>query len=120
MFHPTSRPGALRRLVLGLALTLALPVSAVAREPLKISDESPLDQRVLTRPEAILRDAPDANAVKKPPVFSTYYVFARETRDGTEWLELGANRTLRDAQGRSALDWARASGHAEVVAMLTS
>ena len=42
---------------------------------------------------AILRDGPDAEAVKKPPVFTTYYVFAREDRGGTVWLELGADRT---------------------------
>lgn len=79
--------GALAALALGLAAGATL-----ARDPLKIAADSPLDQRVLTRPGAILRDGPDANAVKKPPVFSTYYVFAREDRGGTEWLEIGADR----------------------------
>ena len=77
--------------ILAFALALALPLSAAARDPLKL-DDGPLDQRVLTRPGAVLRDGPDAAAVKKPPVFSTYYVFARETRDGAEWVEIGADR----------------------------
>ena len=102
----TARPARwflpLRRLTLAALLTLALPLPGLAREPLKPAPDSPLDQRILTRPGAILRDGPDAEAVKKPPVFTTYYVFAREDRGGTVWLELGADRT------GAATGWMRA------------
>ena len=88
------RVRAAARLIAGLGLALLLAAGAHAGEPLKLGPDSPLDQRVLTRPGAILRDAPGAEAVKKPPVFSTYYVFAREDRDGTPWLELGADQVF--------------------------
>ncbi|MCB1800387.1 MAG: ankyrin repeat domain-containing protein [Gammaproteobacteria bacterium] len=35
-------------------------------------------------------------------------------------LELQADTSIRDAQGRSAHDWARAAGHADIAAMLAS
>ena len=98
----------LRRMVLAALLALALPLPGLAREPLKLAPDSPLDQRILTRPGAILRDGPDAEAVKKPPVFSTYYVFAREDRGGTVWLELGAERSSEATgwmRAEETVDW---------------
>lgn len=86
----------LYRSVVTLALLFALALPALAREPMKLDSEEPaeriLDRRILTRPGAVLAEAPDGTAIKKPPVFTAYYVFASETRDGTEWLEIGANR----------------------------
>ena len=72
-------------------LLAAVPLAASAREPLKL-DGGVLDLRVLTRPGAVLAEAPDGPALKKPPVFSAWYVFGPEPSAGAEWLEVGADR----------------------------
>jgi hypothetical protein len=65
---------------------------AFARDPIKF-DGTPLDYRVLSRPGAILFDAPDGTAQDAVPTFSTFYVFDRIDHNGEKWLELGPNRT---------------------------
>lgn len=64
---------------------------ALARAPLLVDGTHALHQRVLTRPDAVLTSSPDGQAVRKPPVFSPYYVFARRDMAGISWLELGAD-----------------------------
>lgn len=79
------------RLVLVL-LALLLPLSVQAAEPLKQPGKEQLYQRVLTRPDAVIRADPDATAqpVDQPPPFAVLYVFERRTVGGAEWLAVGA------------------------------
>lgn len=73
-------------------LALLLPLSAAAAEPLKQPGKEQLYQRVLTRPDAVIRAAPDpaADAVDTPSPFAVLYVFERRTVGTTEWLAVGA------------------------------
>ncbi len=73
-------------------LALLLPLGAAAAEPLKQPGKEQLYQRVLTRPDAVIRAAPDAaaKAVDTPPPFAVLYVFERKTVGSAEWLAVGA------------------------------
>lgn len=93
------RPAALARLLLGLAalavVAIAGPAAAQDRAPLLLEGKTSLYQRVLSRPEAVLRASPDgsAEAVVEPvPPFTVYYVYDRRAVDGAEWLEVGVAR----------------------------
>lgn len=80
-------------LLVTISLLAGLPAPALARDPQKL-DNSSLDRRVLSRPGALLRRAPGegSEALRKPPVFSTYYVFDNRTEGGADWLEVGGAR----------------------------
>ncbi len=69
--------------------------SAQDRTPLLLDGKTTLYQRVLTRPEAVVRASPDENAdivVAPVPPFTVYYVYeAEQTGDGSIWLEVGAS-----------------------------
>lgn len=82
--------------ILLLALFPAVPVAAQeARTPLLIEGKTTLYQRVLTRPEAVLRAAPgEGQSVVRDPVppFSVFYVYGEREADGAAWLEVGVGR----------------------------
>jgi serine/threonine-protein kinase PpkA len=80
------------RRLFALALLLLAAVPASALEPLKQAGSEALYQRVLTRPGAEIRAAPEAGAslVEIPPPFAVLYVFARKEAAGTTWLAVGA------------------------------
>lgn len=72
----------------------ALTSPAFARDPLKRTEEgaTALDQRILTRPGALLHKAPGGDAIDRPSVFTSFYVFDRKSEADAEWLEVGAAR----------------------------
>lgn len=96
-----ARPIRLGRLMAGLAMVLAIlvggfgttvPALGQQREPLLIEGRQTLYQRVLSRPQATLREQPDDRArLAEPfiPPFTIYYVFDRRQSGGREWLEVG-------------------------------
>lgn len=95
--------------VLAAALALAPAAwAAQARKPQIMAGKKTLYERVLTRPGAVVVASPGAAAGKPVPAFSQYYVYARKTDAGQEWLEIGSG-----AQGQvngwikaaSALPW---------------
>ena len=75
-------------LVLG-AVQLA---SAAELRPLLMPNKQSLYQRVLTKPGALLFAEPQQGQGKKTTPFNTYYVYARENLNGSNWLQLGVNR----------------------------
>ena len=71
-----------------------MPPAALAqdRQPLLIEGKQTLFQRVLSRPGAVLREAPGSGAaVTTADVlpFTIFYVFGRQDVAGTQWLEVG-------------------------------
>ncbi|SMF66188.1 serine/threonine-protein kinase PpkA [Tistlia consotensis] len=78
-------------LLLLLAVLLADAASALA-DPLLVDETPGLYQRILTRPRAQIVAHVGEPAGTTPDTFSAYYVFARKTVDGTQWLQVGANR----------------------------
>lgn len=86
-------------LALLFALVAAIPATSAvaqdARTPLLIEGKTTLYQRVLTRPEAVLRAAPgEGESVVLDPVapFTVYYVYDEREADGAAWLEVGGAR----------------------------
>ncbi len=78
-----------------LALLIALTcASALAQptHPLLMQGKQALYQRVLSKPGALLFPAPQQGQGSESTPFSAYYVYARESRDGTPWVQLGLNR----------------------------
>lgn len=69
--------------VLGLA-SLTLASTAIAA-PLLVEGKQTVYQRVLTRPGALLADAPGGNAARELAPFEPLYVFER----GDGWLQVG-------------------------------
>ena len=97
-------------LVLGAA---AHPPAAFAqdRQPLLIEGKQTLYQRVLSRPGAVLRAAPDSAATMTADQvlpFTIYYVFDRQDVAGAQWLEVGRAQN-GPAEGwlpaDKAIDW---------------
>ena len=79
-------------IVLWLGLVSALPAAAQQREPLLMEGRQSLYQRVLSRPNAVLRETPDEQARLTEPFiapFTIFYVFDRRMVDGEEWVEVG-------------------------------
>lgn len=82
-------------LVATIALLLgasASPVAAQSWEPLLMEGRETLYQRVLSRPDAELREEPGENARLAEPFvapFTIFYVFDRQTVDGREWVQVG-------------------------------
>jgi hypothetical protein len=94
-------------LTLLLCLLLANSGGAAAaepvRKPLLMPSKQSLYQRVLARPGAALRTAPDPGVSPREVVpFTVFYVYARRQVDGVEWLEVGT-----DSHGRAS-GWAPA------------
>ncbi len=78
-----------------LALLIALTgASAQAQptHPLLMEGKQALYQRVLSKPGARLFTGLQQGEGSDSTPFSAYYVYARESRDGTPWVELGLNR----------------------------
>ena len=92
----TTRLMALWLSALAMALAMLLvggPASAQDREPLLMEGKQTIHQRVLSRPNAIVRVAPEAAALvanDEVPTFTVWYVFNRRIVDGQEWLEIGS------------------------------
>ncbi|MEM9318453.1 MAG: vWA domain-containing protein [Pseudomonadota bacterium] len=86
--------------VLSMAMLVVSMQPGVAqdRRPLIMDETSSVFQRVLTRPEGVLYDAPDGAALQVLPPFQPLYVFGEE--DG--WVEVGP--TTRDVVGWMAAD----------------
>ncbi|MEE2950488.1 MAG: vWA domain-containing protein [Pseudomonadota bacterium] len=81
---------------------------AAARDPMKVEGTTSINQRVLTRPNALLFSAPEETVIDRPSTFSTFYVFDRKDAGGTEWLEVGPNvdgQTTQWIKGEDTVDW---------------
>lgn len=79
----------IRILLISLSL---LAVSLVqAAEPLLMPGKQALYQRVLVVPGGQLSAQPGATGQATTP-FTAYYVYAREQRDGQQWLSVGTDR----------------------------
>jgi hypothetical protein len=84
-------------LAIGMAAVLLAPLfglapAAEARSPLLMEGKKTLFQRVLSRPDAVLRRSPGAeSAVVGGAIapFTVFYVFDRKTLGGADWLEVG-------------------------------
>ncbi|MGF1626006.1 MAG: vWA domain-containing protein [Alphaproteobacteria bacterium] len=82
-------------LVAAALLGMAAPALAQDRTPRLLEGKTTLYERVLTRPEAVLRSAPGdgATLVLDPvPPFTVYYVYDEREADGAAWLEVGVGR----------------------------
>lgn len=85
-------------IALAFAILAAGPLDgalAQDRTPRLIEGKTTLFERVLTRPDAVLRAAPGegASVVRDPvPPFTVLYVYDQRAEDGVEWLEVGASR----------------------------
>lgn len=109
MAAPSACPSVLRRLALRLLALVVIvglgvvgPAPTLRAEPLKIPGKTTLYQRVLTRPGATIVDAPGSDhRVKKPPVFSVYYVFQDVPAGADSWLQVGP------AQTQAPIGWIR-------------
>ena len=70
----------------GLSLFIC---SVNATEPLKQEGKQTLFQRVLSTPSCMLTDSAGGQNGKAVPVFSRYYVYARQDIAGKQWLQVG-------------------------------
>lgn len=92
-----------------LAAATAVPAYAQERRPLLAEGKKTIFQRVVTRPQAMV--SPAAGAAPQGaalPTFSVFYVFARQTASGKEWLEVGhtaRGRTIGWIPADKAIDW---------------
>ncbi|MGD8957403.1 MAG: vWA domain-containing protein, partial [Chromatiaceae bacterium] len=86
-----------KRLATLVVLTLSLgwlfsTDGLAADRPLLIPGKQALFQRVLAVPGARLHAAPGGGAGDEVTPFTAFYVYARETRDGAQWLQIGTDR----------------------------
>lgn len=102
----------LARLVIHISIAAAVLVGAAQAQvtrPLLQEGKSALYQRVIAVPGAQLTDAPgDTAEARAVPPFTTYYVYARTTRGGQEWLQVGTDSvgTINGwVSGNEAVDW---------------
>ncbi len=102
------------RTLAGLVSTVMLLLGTGAAEaqvarPLVQEGKSSLYQRVIAVPGAVLvGQAGDTADTRGVPPFSTFYVYARDTRDGQEWLRVGtdSNGTIDGwLSAQQAVDW---------------
>lgn len=70
------------------ATAIAQQPPAGSRAPLLMEGKKTLFQRVLSRPDARPFDKPGGAAGTVIPPMSAFYVYARQTAGGTEWLEV--------------------------------
>jgi hypothetical protein len=104
-----------RQLSAPLALTILLVLSGLtqlhaAEQPLLIPGKESLYQRVLAVPGSHLHAEPGSTAGEPVVPFTAFYVYARESVGGTEWLQVGTDRHggTNGWLGRSgAIDWAQ-------------
>ncbi len=61
-------------------------------QPLLMEGKQALYQRVLSKPGARIFSAVQQGNGSAATPFSAYYVYARQQRDGSNWLQLGLNR----------------------------
>ncbi|MDH3377660.1 MAG: serine/threonine protein kinase [Gammaproteobacteria bacterium] len=78
--------------------------------PLRMEGKSTLYQRVLTRLGAEIRAAPGSqgSVITRVPPLSVYYVYARQTADGAEWVQVGPSSASEISGWVSAdyvVDW---------------
>lgn len=80
--------------ILILVGIVALPLESVfaAQQPLLIEGKKSLFQRVLAKPGAGLVTSPVDVEAKPVAPFSIYYVYARESLEGRNWVEVGTDR----------------------------
>jgi len=96
-----------------LALTLSLgglftTDGFAADRPLLIPGKQALFQRVLAVPGARLHSAPGGSAGDQVTPFTAFYVYARETLDGMQWLQIGTDRhggTTGWLTQKSTIEW---------------
>lgn len=87
-----------------LALLGGTGPAAAQDRPLPIDGKQTLFQRVLTRPGASLRDAPQGAVVESYPPFQPLYVYAREG----DWLRIGPSASAGPVgwiEAKEAVDW---------------
>jgi len=103
--------GAARLLILAAVATLGV-VGAQAQQnrPLTVEGKRALYQRVIAVPGATLADAPGAFAAEAQPVtpFTVFYVYARESMDGDDWVQVGLDsggETDGWLPSEQAIDW---------------
>ena len=81
---------------------------AHAAEPLKQEGKQTLFQRVLSTPTCILATNAGDKDGKAIPVFSRYYVYARQNISGKEWLQVGPDefgKTVGWLDSTCAVPW---------------
>jgi len=78
--------------LLGFVLIAAQPAGAAELRPLLMPNKQSLYQRVLTKPGALLFEQPQQGQGSATTPFNTYYVYARKSLNGSNWLQLGLNR----------------------------
>lgn len=93
-----------------LALTTFGLCSAVLAnpQPLKQEGKQTLFQRVLSTPTCALSDVAGKADGKKIPAFSRYYVYARQTVNNQEWLQVGPDefgKTVGWLDANCAVPW---------------
>jgi hypothetical protein len=91
-----------------LSLGLCLCAGAVAAQerPLLVDGTQSIYQRVLTRPDAVLFDAPAGSARDQMPAFQPLYVYSR---DG-EWMSVGPSPSLGPTgylRAADSVEWRR-------------
>jgi hypothetical protein len=76
----------------GILIGLLLAGFAFAAEPLLIPGKQSLFQRVLSVPGAHLHAAPGGAQGSESVPFTAFYVYARRSERGAEWLHVGTDR----------------------------
>jgi serine/threonine-protein kinase PpkA len=74
-----------------LMLCIATPVLSQTH-PLLMEGKQALYQRVLSKPGARFFANPQQGEGKNATPFNAFYVYARKSLDGSDWLQLGLNR----------------------------
>ncbi|HEY0182978.1 MAG TPA: vWA domain-containing protein [Rhodopila sp.] len=104
-----------RTLLKSSALALAMPTllrAAAPQRPLLMPGKQTLFQRVVARPGAIAYDASGGAGTGRPvPGFATFYVYARQDRDGAEFVQLGQatdGATIGWVASAELVDWPHA------------
>jgi len=93
-FPFAQRLAGLAAVVAAVLVCLASPDRGFAQqwEPLLMQGRQTIFQRVLSRPIAVVREEPDPQAPQAMtyvPPFTIFYVFDRQQRGGTEWVQVG-------------------------------
>ena len=84
---------ALLKSTLFALLICSLGGNALAQsQPLLMEGKQALYQRVLSKPGALIFPSIQQGESRAATPFSAYYVYDRQQRDGSQWLQLGLNR----------------------------
>lgn len=83
---------AIRKTALFALLLFCLNTALAQTQPLLMEGKQALYQRVLCKPGARLFPAVQQGEGVAATPFSAYYVYDRQNRDGSAWLQLGLNR----------------------------